>query len=341
MLLAPTAALATVSPDEKEFNSLLISANKGDAAAQNQVGNCYFHGKGVARNYGKAYGFYSKASETNYAPALNNLGFMWINGIGVMLVPEKGFAYCQKAAEQGMAEAQTNLGDLYYRGIGIARNYAKAVEFYRKAAEQGYSSAQMRLGVCYLNGIGIKKDLGAANLWLQQAAEQGDKAAKSQLLSLAANSSETSSAGRSVLIFADAKLNGKLRGSAVVNEESKTINWISKSRKMTLSILPAESNWSAFDSLNITFSASRAGDTFLLKLDSDSEATKGGDYFFKKFTIEQSGSQTLTIPLKSLHRQRKPLGFDHVQTLDLVFEGWGLKNVPGLELTISRIELKN
>lgn len=50
------------------------AAEKGYAAAQNQLGNCYLGGEGVSQDYNQAVYWYRKAAEQGYANAQNNLG---------------------------------------------------------------------------------------------------------------------------------------------------------------------------------------------------------------------------------------------------------------------------
>ncbi|MBQ1931964.1 MAG: sel1 repeat family protein, partial [Muribaculaceae bacterium] len=84
-------------------------AEQGNAWAQNNLGDCYYNGRGVDQNYDEAVKWY------------------------------------RKAAKQGNAPAQYNLGYCYYNGHGVDKNYDEAVNWYRKAAEQGYNLAKSAL----------------------------------------------------------------------------------------------------------------------------------------------------------------------------------------------------
>jgi TPR repeat protein len=48
--------------------------------AQNNLGNCYYRGNGVAEDYSKAVEWYRKAADQGYAAAQNNLGNCYYNG---------------------------------------------------------------------------------------------------------------------------------------------------------------------------------------------------------------------------------------------------------------------
>jgi TPR repeat protein len=83
--------------------------DKGDAAAQFNLGQHYEYGAGVPKDLTKAADLY------------------------------------QKAADQGNADAQFRLGWLYENGQGVATNFAKAEELYQKAADQGNQAAIAQL----------------------------------------------------------------------------------------------------------------------------------------------------------------------------------------------------
>ncbi len=124
-----------------------------DASAQNNLGNCYYYGDGVKKDYAEAVKWY------------------------------------RKAADQGDADAQYNLGDCYCSGKGIEQDYAEAVKWYRKAADQGDADAQYNLGICYDTGRGVEQDYAEAAKWYRKAADQGVEEAKEKLESFGKKSS--------------------------------------------------------------------------------------------------------------------------------------------------------
>ena len=87
-------------------------ANKGDAYAQYSLGEMYYFGDGVPKDYKEAVKWYTKA------------------------------------AEQGNGYAQFKLGEMYHDGSGVfegvPRDYKEAVKWYTKAAEQGEAWARFR-----------------------------------------------------------------------------------------------------------------------------------------------------------------------------------------------------
>lgn len=102
------------------------------------MGNIYYHGDGVSKDYIKAAQWY------------------------------------EKAAEQGIASAQYNLGGMYEMGLGVPKDPRIAGLWYIKATEQGHAKAQYRLGLLALS---LNMPSENACWWLAGAADQGIKEA--------------------------------------------------------------------------------------------------------------------------------------------------------------------
>ena len=85
--------------------ALVQVGHQGDADAQSNLGNAYYAGQGVERNYTEA--------------------VKWF----------------RRAAVQGLAEAQFNLGSCYLNGEGVEQNKKEAANWFRRAADQGHKNA--------------------------------------------------------------------------------------------------------------------------------------------------------------------------------------------------------
>ncbi len=97
------------SEDQEGFGWLLMSAEGGNAAAQDAIGLMYELGRGVAKNETEAARWY------------------------------------EKSAEQGFPDGEVNLGYLLALGKGVKRDYGKAAEWFRHAAEGGYLEGKSSL----------------------------------------------------------------------------------------------------------------------------------------------------------------------------------------------------
>lgn len=169
----PTAAQVASDLEKK--------AALGDSDAQFQLGEAYFHGKGVAKNANKAEEWYLKAASQGLADAQNMLGWMYLYGNGVPQDLPKALEWFQKASAQGLAAGQFFLGLMHEVGDAVPKNMSKALEWYQKAAAQGFAPSQHRLGVLYGDGKGVPKDMAKALDWMQKSAAQGFGPAQAHL----------------------------------------------------------------------------------------------------------------------------------------------------------------
>jgi TPR repeat protein len=160
------------------------AAEQHFAAAQFNLGNCYYEGHGVAKDYMEAVRWYRKAAGQNFAGAQSNLGQCYAEGQGVAKDYMEAVRWYRKAADQNLAGAQSNLGFCYAKGQGVAKDYMEAVKWFRKAAEQNDADGQVNLGLSYYYGQGVAKNYVEAYAWLLLAVGQGDEAAKEVVIKL-------------------------------------------------------------------------------------------------------------------------------------------------------------
>ena len=171
----------TNNATREQYQEYMVKAEKGDAKAQFTLGNCYYLGQGVTKDYVEAVKWYRKAAEQNNADAQANLGLCYYNGDGVAKDQVEAVKWYHQAAEQNNAQAQFTLGLCCGKGKGVVKDQLEAVKWYRKAAEQNNADAQYNLGLCYYHGEGVAKDLVEAVKWIHKAAEQNDAEAQIDL----------------------------------------------------------------------------------------------------------------------------------------------------------------
>ena len=162
------------SSNSVAFAQTKARAEKGEAAAQSELGSMYDFGQGVTQDYAEAVKWLGKAAEQGHPRAQLLLGLHYQNGDGVRQDYAEAVKWLRKAADQGGAQAQYSLGVCYDRGHGVAQDFAEAVKWYRKAAGQGDPMAQYNLGLCYARGNGVPQDYVEAVKWYRKAAEQGE-----------------------------------------------------------------------------------------------------------------------------------------------------------------------
>ena len=170
---------------EARRRSIEQAAERGSAEDKYNIGNDYYNGNGVNKDYAEAIKWYRKAAEQGDVRSQLKLGECYYNGNGVNKDYAEAVKWWRRAAEQGNANAQLKLGECYYNGNGVNKDYAEAVKWYRRAAEQGYVRSQLKLGNCYYNGEGVNKDYAEAAKWYSKVAEQGNKDAVERLRKIA------------------------------------------------------------------------------------------------------------------------------------------------------------
>ena len=161
------------------------AAELGLPEAQNELGNMYYFGLGVERDYSKSFNYYRNAAKAGYVDAQNSLGECYLLGKGVDRDNEEAIKWIKRAAEQGNVFAQKSMGEFYLRGLaGLSQNYTEAVKWYQKAANQGDENAQCNLGLCYYYGYGVNINYSEASKWLHLAAKNGNEHAKTLIKDL-------------------------------------------------------------------------------------------------------------------------------------------------------------
>lgn len=132
------ALKALVAPVEDTLNGavdqLMPKAEHGLGTVEALIGDAYYYGHGVSRDYVTAVRWY------------------------------------RKAAAKGNALAQSTLGDIYYYGRGAPQDFVEAAKWWQIAADNGVAIAQMNLSVMYANGDGVPQDYVKAHMYANLAA---------------------------------------------------------------------------------------------------------------------------------------------------------------------------
>ena len=85
-----------------------------DPETQFAIGNKYYNGEGVARDYSEAVKWFRRAADKGNIDAQFQLGLMYETGKGVSDYSE-ALNWYRLAANQGNSDAQYNLGHMYAR----------------------------------------------------------------------------------------------------------------------------------------------------------------------------------------------------------------------------------
>ena len=134
----------------KSFHSIL--------AKDSQAEHAYNLSEIVSLDSTSKFYWKNRAAEQGHVLAQCYLGDYFYNGYGISKDYAEAVKWFRKAAEQGDANALFHLGFCYKYGYGVSRDYEKAVKWLRKAAEQGHVLAQQQLCDCFYNSNGIPID---------------------------------------------------------------------------------------------------------------------------------------------------------------------------------------
>lgn len=118
-----------------QFKEILPAAESGDSFSQLVMGNAYYTGSGIEKNYTKAFFMYEKAAKQNEPAAQYGLALCYENGYGVQKSLAKAFYWFKKSAENGLARSQYKLGNAYSLGKGCELNKDLSIFWLRKACE--------------------------------------------------------------------------------------------------------------------------------------------------------------------------------------------------------------
>lgn len=167
---------------EKAFKLLAPFADKGDIQVQEALGNMYFEGNGVKKDYVRAFELFKNIAEQDVDPekmldsdisvmfSKFKLATMYEFGLEVEKDAMEAIKWYQKTAEQGFCEALLHIGNMYMTGKGVKQDDVQAFEWTKKSAEAGDALAAFNLGLMYENGRGVERDCEKAFRWYREAA---------------------------------------------------------------------------------------------------------------------------------------------------------------------------
>ena len=159
--------------------------NAGVVEAWGTLGDLYRDGNGgvAAPDYAAALQWYIKAAEARGDPlAQNNIGEMYTKGRGVAVDHAAAVGWFERAAKQGYGAAEFNLAVLLGQGQpGVQQDLARALQLAKKASEHGVKQAAALIAALDADGSDAAKKLklaakegdAAASLLLALAYHEG------------------------------------------------------------------------------------------------------------------------------------------------------------------------
>ncbi len=176
LLVPPGAAQAQTQVPADCSLAVTISAGTApkDAAALLRLGDLYYKGGAMPRDYAKALAYYQLAMKTGSATAKAQVGQMVALGLGVPQDVQRGRDILKEAAAAGNASAQLALGDLAATGKAGLMNPAEAIASYTAAADAGNTWAMIKLADIYRYGRFARPKPRQAAALYKRAADAGN-----------------------------------------------------------------------------------------------------------------------------------------------------------------------
>jgi uncharacterized protein len=117
-------------------NTIGHGLDRSVGTVETLIGDAYYYGHGVSRDYSEAVRMY------------------------------------KRAAGKGSAMAQSTLGDIYFYGRGAPQDFVEAVKWWTLAADADISTAQLNLSVMLANGDGTPQDYVRSHMYANLAASK-------------------------------------------------------------------------------------------------------------------------------------------------------------------------
>ncbi|HRA42796.1 MAG TPA: ribonuclease III domain-containing protein, partial [Gammaproteobacteria bacterium] len=154
--------------------------------ACNELGDIYYYGQGIEKNYPEAFKWFKHISDSSNANAFSyySLGLMYHNELGVKKDLDQAISAYERAFAKGFSKASIQLGHIY-RGkatesrkeAGSNSTYyaAKAIQYYK--SNENDKDIQNYIGVVYYES----NDYANARQWFEKSAKQGLPVAQSNV----------------------------------------------------------------------------------------------------------------------------------------------------------------
>lgn len=162
IILTAGVAAQAQKTETVNFEQEYELAQTGDPVAMNELGKCYYYGRGVAKNPKEAFNWFLKAAQKNNVNAIEMVAFMYGHGDGTDFDLLECIYWDRKGAEMGSGYCMCDLG-LYYIGENailypvsyvngdeiecteIFKDMKKGIEWLKLSARTGYKFAQSQL----------------------------------------------------------------------------------------------------------------------------------------------------------------------------------------------------
>lgn len=169
---------------EQALEHVRIAVGAGDADAKALLGEMYYYGRGVRRDYDQAAKYLLESvrdEETEEKKYNYLLGRLYYYGHGIDQDYDKAAAHVMHAAGMGNLEAKALLANMYYYGRGVNQNLDSALFYLKDGLKANVPGALSLRGRMYYYGDADEWSDEKAVELLDAAAKAGDEDAAALL----------------------------------------------------------------------------------------------------------------------------------------------------------------
>jgi len=154
------------------------SYDDGNGDAMNDLGVQYYeNARGFPRDFRRAVECFQMAVDYGSRKASENLGYCYYYGRGIEIDYEKAYHCFALGAFDGHLISLYKIGDMYLNGMYVEKNPGEAFRIYSRcldamnedSASQVAGPVLLRLGNAYLEGLGVEADPRRALTCYQEA----------------------------------------------------------------------------------------------------------------------------------------------------------------------------
>ncbi|EDV20294.1 uncharacterized protein TRIADDRAFT_32291, partial [Trichoplax adhaerens] len=138
------------------------------------LGKLYSEGsRNIKQSNRTALEYFRKSVDKKSPIGYCGLGDMYLHGKGLAKDYKKAFSLFSLSAQQGWADGQLQLGLMHYKGLGTPKDLKQAVKYFNLASQSGHILAIYHLGMLHATGNGIIRSCHTATELLKTVAERG------------------------------------------------------------------------------------------------------------------------------------------------------------------------
>ena len=177
-------SLALEDKFAEAYPILLRNCENNHGPSLYAIGNWYYHGRHVRKNFKKAFEFLKRSELFGCKDGFCELAYLYETGRGTKKDLELAASYWLAAVKAGEKKAYAEVARTRAWGIGCAKDKKEARRYYHLSARWGDMESAYYLAIYYIDGNGGRRSIRSAILWLQRVAKSGSDFAEKARIEL-------------------------------------------------------------------------------------------------------------------------------------------------------------